>query len=121
MHHGSPPPDRASRPRLLWPAVEAADEEAERAGNLWQQLPAPPSSSAVIADEQQEEEEGDDDHGALPTQRRQPVSQNGELLSRRGRASPASAGGVDTHRDSTRSRSDCSARWPAGGARLPGA
>jgi hypothetical protein len=53
----------------------------------------------VIADE--EEDEGDGDHGALLTQRRQPVSRNGELLSRRGRSSPASAGGVDTHRDST--------------------
>eukprot|EP01047_Picozoa_sp_COSAG01_P082572 COSAG01_NODE_16916_length_1194_cov_1.537900_1_plen_95_part_10 len=32
------------------------------------------------------------------------VSQNGQLLSRRGRSSPASASGLDTHRDSISSR-----------------
>jgi hypothetical protein len=35
------------------------------------------------------------------------VSQNGQLLSRRGRSLPANAGGVDTHRDSISSRFDC--------------
>jgi hypothetical protein len=35
------------------------------------------------------------------------VSQNGQLLSRRGRSSPANASGCDTHRDSISSRSDC--------------
>jgi hypothetical protein len=37
------------------------------------------------------------------------VSQNGQLLSRRGRSSPADASGVDTHCDSITSRFDCSA------------
>jgi hypothetical protein len=45
------------------------------------------------------------------------VSQNGQLLSRRGRVVPANASGVDTHRDSISSRFDCSAAL--GGA--PGA
>jgi hypothetical protein len=35
------------------------------------------------------------------------VSQNGQLLSRRGRSSPANASGLDTHRDSITSRFDC--------------
>eukprot|EP01047_Picozoa_sp_COSAG01_P001119 COSAG01_NODE_24_length_37608_cov_19.303154_6_plen_122_part_00 len=35
------------------------------------------------------------------------MSQNGWLLSRRGRGLPARAGVVDTHLDSTTSRSDC--------------
>jgi hypothetical protein len=40
------------------------------------------------------------------------VSQNGSLLSRRGLCLPASASGVDTHRDSITSRFDCSGpRW----------
>jgi hypothetical protein len=39
------------------------------------------------------------------------VSQNGWLLSRRGRSLPANASDVDTHRDSISSRSDC--RSPA--------
>jgi hypothetical protein len=38
------------------------------------------------------------------------VSQNGQLLSRRGRSLPANASGVDTHRDSITSRLDCSPR-----------
>jgi hypothetical protein len=38
------------------------------------------------------------------------VSQNGYLLSRRGRSSPANASGFDTHRDSISSRFDCSLR-----------
>eukprot|EP01047_Picozoa_sp_COSAG01_P103711 COSAG01_NODE_33137_length_569_cov_2.853191_1_plen_113_part_00 len=35
------------------------------------------------------------------------VSQNGYLLSRRGRSLPANASGFDTHRDSISSRFDC--------------
>eukprot|EP01047_Picozoa_sp_COSAG01_P015988 COSAG01_NODE_808_length_13418_cov_9.469631_9_plen_265_part_00 len=35
------------------------------------------------------------------------VNQNGSLLSRRGRSSPANASGLDTHRDSISSRFDC--------------
>ena len=35
------------------------------------------------------------------------VSQNGLLLSRRGRRLPANASGLDTHRDSISSRVDC--------------
>ena len=37
------------------------------------------------------------------------VSQNGWLLSRRGRSLPANACGFHTHRDAISSRSDCSA------------
>eukprot|EP01049_Picozoa_sp_SAG25_P012031 SAG25_NODE_1555_length_2770_cov_38.636459_4_plen_89_part_00 len=37
------------------------------------------------------------------------MSQNGQLLSRRGRSSPANASGFDTHRASITSRFDCSA------------
>jgi hypothetical protein len=40
------------------------------------------------------------------------VSQNGQLLGRRGRSLPANASGVDTHRASITSRSDC--RAPTG-------
>jgi hypothetical protein len=43
--------------------------------------------------------------GSPPTQ----VSQNGYLLSRRGRSVPANASGFDTHRDPISSRFDC--RW----------
>jgi hypothetical protein len=42
------------------------------------------------------------------------VSQNGWLLSRRGRSSPANAGGCDAHRDSTTSRFDSPPRSAAG-------
>ena len=44
------------------------------------------------------------------------VSQNGWLLSRRGRSVPASAGGLDTHRDSMTSRFDRSASPSARGS-----
>jgi hypothetical protein len=58
-------------------------------------------------------------HGSHPTPRdaggaassRQQVSQNGYLLSRRGRSLPANASGFDTHRDSISSRFDCSSSW----------
>jgi hypothetical protein len=38
------------------------------------------------------------------------VSQNGQLLSRRGRSLPAKSSGFDTHRDSISGRFDCSLR-----------
>jgi hypothetical protein len=49
-----------------------------------------------------------------------PVSQNGYVLSRRGRSLPANASGFDTHRDSISSRFDCRGgrrSRPDGGAR----
>jgi hypothetical protein len=47
----------------------------------------------------------------------QKVSQNGQLLSRRGRSLPASASGLDSHRASITRRFDCSG-GQAGSARV---
>jgi hypothetical protein len=51
-----------------------------------------------------------------PAAHQSQVSQNGWLLSRRGRSLPASAGGLDTHRDSMTSRFDRSASPSARGS-----
>jgi hypothetical protein len=47
------------------------------------------------------------------------VSQNGQLLSRRGPSLPANASGVDTHRDSISSRFDCRSRGAATAGKSP--
>jgi|EP01047_Picozoa_sp_COSAG01_P058866 hypothetical protein len=52
--------------------------------------------------------QGDDRHHGWPRR----VSQNGQLLTRRGRSLPANASGCATHRDSITSRFGCSLAAP---------